>query len=142
MGFNSVPAMDPQKDQIAYDCGAVVMNLLRQGITPRDILTRPAFDNAIAGVAATGGSTNAVLHLLAIAREAGVPLHIDDFQKISERTPLLADLKPSGRFVAADMHRAGGIRLLVQRLLQGKLLHENAVTVTGKTVVRRRRERG
>ena len=82
-----------------------------RAFAPRDILTRPAFDNAIAGVAATGGSTNAVLHLLAIAREAGVPLHIDDFQKVSERTPLLADLKPSGRFVAADMHRAGGIRL-------------------------------
>ena len=134
MGFNSVPAMDPQKDQIAYDCGAVVMNLLRQGILPRDILSRPAFDNAIAGVAATGGSTNAVLHLLAIAREAGVSLHIDDFQKVSERTPLLADLKPSGRFVASDMHRAGGIRLLVQRLLQGKHLHEGALTVTGKTL--------
>ena len=96
------------------------MNLLRQGVNPRDILTRAAFENAIAGVAATGGSTNAVLHLLAIAREAGVPLHIDDFQKVSERTPLLADLKPSGRFVAADMHRAGGIALLVKRLLQGK----------------------
>jgi dihydroxy-acid dehydratase len=134
MGFNSVPAMDPKKDQVAYDCGAVVMNLLRQGVSPRDILTRPAFDNAIAGVAATGGSTNAVLHLLAIAREAGVPLHIDDFQKVSERTPLLADLKPSGRFVAADMHRAGGIRLLVQRLLQGKYLREDAITVTGKTL--------
>ena len=117
MGFNSVPAMDPKKDQVAYDCGEVVMNLLRQGVSPRDILTRAAFENAIAGVAATGGSTNAVLHLLAIAREAGVPLHIDDFQKISERTPLLADLKPSGRFVAADMHRAGGIALLVKRLL-------------------------
>ena len=132
MGFNSVPAMDPQKDQIAFDCGAVVMNLLRQGVNPRDILTRPAFENAIAGVAATGGSTNAVLHLLAIAREAGVPLHIDDFQKVSERTPLLADLKPSGRFVAADMHRAGGIRLLVKRLLQGKYLQGGARTVSGK----------
>ena len=88
------------------------MDLLNRGVKPSDILTRPAFDNAIASVAATGGSTNAVLHLLAIAREAGVPLHIDDFQKVSERTPLLADLKPSGRFVATDMHRAGGIRLL------------------------------
>jgi dihydroxy-acid dehydratase len=134
MGFNSVPAMDAHKDQIAYDCGAVVMDLLRKGVKPRDILTRPAFENAIAGVAATGGSTNAVLHLLAIAREAGVPLQIDDFQKISERTPVLADLKPSGRFVAADMHRAGGIGLLVKRMLEGKFLHENAVTVTGKTV--------
>jgi dihydroxy-acid dehydratase len=134
MGFNSVPAMDAKKDQVAYDCGAVLMNLLHKGVTPRNILTRDAFDNAIAGVAATGGSTNAVLHLLAIAREAGVPLHIDDFQKVSERTPLLADLKPSGRFVAADMHRAGGIGLVVQRLIQGKLLHENAMTVTGKTL--------
>src|SRR5450432_137836 len=134
MGFNSVPAMDPQKDQTAYDCGAVVMNLLRQGISPRDILTRPAFDNAIAGVAATGGSTNAVLHLLAIAREAGVPLHIDDFQKVSERTPLLADLKPSGRFVASDMHRAGGIRLLTQRLMRGGLLNPSMKTVSGLTL--------
>jgi len=134
MGFNSVPAMDPQKDQVAYDCGAVVMDLLKHGVKPRDILTRQAFDNAIAGVAASGGSTNAVLHLLAIAREAGVPLHIDDFQKVSERTPLLADLKPSGRFVASDMHRAGGIPLLVQRLMQGKHIHEGAMTVSGKTI--------
>ncbi len=117
MGFNSVPAMDAQKDQIAFDCGKVVLNLLQQGIRPREILTRDAFENAIASVAATGGSTNAVLHLLAIAREAEVDLQIDDFQTVSEHTPLLADLKPSGRFVAADMHRAGGVRLLVRRLL-------------------------
>jgi dihydroxy-acid dehydratase len=134
MGFNSVPAMDPKKDQIAYDCGELVLNLLRKGVTPRDILTRPAFENAIASVAATGGSTNAVLHLLAIAREAGVPLQIDDFQKVSERTPLLADLKPSGRFVATDMHRAGGVRLLLSRLLQAGHIHESAVTVTGLTL--------
>ena len=134
MGFNSVPAMDPQKDQVSYDCGQLIMNLLGKGVTPKDILTRPAFDNAIAAVAATGGSTNAVLHLLAIAREAGVPLHIDDFQKVSERTPLLADLKPSGRFVASDMHRAGGIRLLAHRLLRGGHLHENTLTVTGLTL--------
>ena len=134
VGFNSVPAMDPQKDQVAFDCGKLVLNLLREGTSPRDILTRPAFENAIAGVAATGGSTNAVLHLLAIAREAGVPLHIDDFQKVSERTPLLADLKPSGRFVAADMHRAGGVRLLARRLLRGGHLHENTLTVTGLTL--------
>ena len=108
MGFNSVPAMDAKKDQVAFDCGKVVLNLLQKGIRPRDILTRDAFENAIASVAATGGSTNAVLHLLAIAREADVDLQIDDFQTVSERTPLLADLKPSGRFVAADMHRAGG----------------------------------
>jgi dihydroxy-acid dehydratase len=136
MGFNSVPAMDAQKDQIAFDCGKVVMNLLEKGILPRDILTRPAFENAIAAVAATGGSTNAVLHLLAIARETGVELQIDDFQTISERTPLLADLKPSGRFVAADMHRAGGVRLLAQRLLRGKHLHPSATTVTGLTIAK------
>ena len=110
------------------------MNVLQKGLKPRDILTRQAFENAIASVAATGGSTNAVLHLLAIAREAGVPLEIDDFQTVSERTPLLADLKPSGRFVAADMHRAGGIRLLAKRLLEGKYLHGSAKTVTGQTI--------
>jgi dihydroxy-acid dehydratase len=134
MGFNSVPAMDPQKDQTSFDCGKVVMNVLQKGIKPRDILTREAFENAIASVAATGGSTNAVLHLLAIAREAGVELEIDDFQTVSERTPLLADLKPSGRFVASDMHRAGGIRLLARRLLRGKYLHPSAKTVTGLTI--------
>jgi dihydroxy-acid dehydratase len=131
MGFNSVPAMDTEKDRIAFDCGKVVMNVLQKGLRPRDILTRAAFENAIASVAATGGSTNAVLHLLAIAREAGVGLEIDDFQTVSERTPLLADLKPSGRFVAADMHRAGGIRLLAKRLLGGKYLHPVAMTVSG-----------
>jgi len=134
MGFNSVPAMDSEKDKIAFDCGKVVMNVLQKGIKPRDILTREAFENAIASVAATGGSTNAVLHLLAIAREAGVALEIDDFQSVSERTPLLADLKPSGRFVASDMHRAGGIRLLAKRLMNGKHLHSSAKTVTGLTI--------
>jgi dihydroxy-acid dehydratase len=134
MGFNSVPAMDAQKDGISFDCGKLVMNVLQKGITPRQILTRDAFENAIASVAATGGSTNAVLHLLAIAREAQVHLQIDDFQMISERTPLLADLKPSGRFVAADMHRAGGVRLLAKRLLDGKLLHAQAKTVTGLSI--------
>ncbi len=131
MGFNSVPAMDPKKDSVAFDCGKVVLNLLRAGIRPREILTRDAFENAIASVAATGGSTNAVLHLLAIAREAGVDLQIDDFQMVSERTPLLADLKPSGRFVAADMHRAGGVRLLARRLLHGNYVHPATKTVTG-----------
>jgi dihydroxy-acid dehydratase len=134
MGFNSVPAMDATKDQVCFDCGKIVMNVLQQGIRPRDILTRAAFENAIASVAASGGSTNAVLHLLAIAREAGVELQIDDFQTVSERTPLLADLKPSGRFVAADMHRAGGVRLLVQRLLRGKYFDGSAKTVTGLTI--------
>jgi dihydroxy-acid dehydratase len=131
LGYNSVPAMDAAKDQVAFDCGKVVLNMLRNGIRPREILTRDAFENAIASVAATGGSTNAVLHLLAIALEAEVDLQIDDFQTVSERTPLLADLKPSGRFVAADMHRAGGVKLLVRRLLHGNHIHPNAKTVTG-----------
>jgi dihydroxy-acid dehydratase len=131
MGFNSVPAMDAKKDSVAFACGKVILNALEKEIRPHDILTREAFENAIASVAATGGSTNAVLHLLAIAREAGIDLQIDDFQTVSERTPLLADLKPSGRFVAADMHRAGGVRLLARRLLHGKHLHPAAMTITG-----------
>jgi len=134
MGFNSVPAMDPEKDKVAFACGKVVMNVLEKGLRPRDILTREAFENAIAGVAASAGSTNAVLHLLAIAREAGVQLDIDDFQTVSERTPLLADLKPAGRFVAADMHHAGGIGLLAKRLLEAKRLHANPITVTGRSI--------
>ena len=134
MGFNSVPAMDPQKDETSFACGKVVMNLLQKGIKPRDILTREAFENAIASVAATGGSTNAVLHLLAIAREAGVELEIEDFHTVSAHTPLLADLKPSGRFVASEMHRAGGIRLLARRLLNGKYLHPSEKTVTGLSI--------
>src|SRR5438477_2491306 len=134
MGFNSIPAMDAKKDQVAFDFGKLVMDLLKNGTTARDILIRQAFENAIAGVAATGGSTNAVLHLLAIAREADVPLDIEDFQKVSERTPLLADLKPSGRFVAADMHRAGGVRLLARRLLRGEHIHAEPRTVTGLTI--------
>src|SRR5579872_2359089 len=131
MGFNSVPAMDAKKDAVAFACGKVILNALEKEIRPHDILTHDAFENAIASVAATGGSTNAVLHLLAIAREAGVDLQIDDFQTVSERTPLLADLKPSGRFVAADMHRAGGTRLLAQRLLLGEHIHPDTKTVSG-----------
>jgi dihydroxy-acid dehydratase len=134
MGFNSVPALAPEKEQIALRCGEVVMNLLRNGKRPLDILTPAAFENAIASVAATSGSTNSVLHLLAMAREAGVPLDIDDFQKVSERTPILADLKPAGRFVAADMYSAGGVRLLANRLLGLGLLHGDAMTVSGKTI--------
>jgi dihydroxy-acid dehydratase len=134
MGFNSVPAMDSHKDQVALECGKIVLDVLKQGLRPREILTRDAFENAIASVAASGGSTNAVLHLLAIAREAEVELEIDDFQTVSERTPLLADLKPSGRFVAADMHRAGGVRLLAQRLMKGNYIHPAAKTVTGLSI--------
>jgi dihydroxy-acid dehydratase len=109
------------------------MNLLQNGILPKDILTRAAFDNAIAGVACTGGSTNAVLHLLALAREIGVPLAIDDFQKVSERTPLLANLKPAGKYVAADVDKAGGIPVIAKRLLDGKFADGSTMTVTGRT---------
>jgi dihydroxy-acid dehydratase len=134
MGFNSIPAMDPRKDDVAFRCGAIIMNALNQGIRPRDILTRPAFENAIAGVACTGGSTNAVLHLLALARESEVPLAIDDFQMVSERTPLIADLKPAGRFVAADVDKAGGIPVIAKRLLDGKKVNGSTLTVSGKTL--------
>ena len=132
MGFNGIPAMDPRKDEVAFRCGEVVMNLLKRGICPSDILTRAAFENAIAGVATTGGSTNAVLHLLAISREMGLPLDIDDFQRVSERTPLLADLKPAGKYVAADVDAAGGIPVIAKRLLDGKFADGSAMTVTGK----------
>jgi dihydroxy-acid dehydratase len=133
MGFNGVPAMEGRKDEIAFRCGEVVLNLLKKGITPKDVLTRAAFENAIAGVACTGGSTNAVLHLLAMAREIGVPLAIDDFQKVSERTPLLANLKPAGKYVAADVDKAGGIPVIAKRLLDGKLANGSTMTVTGRT---------
>ncbi|HUM04343.1 MAG TPA: dihydroxy-acid dehydratase [Terriglobales bacterium] len=133
MGFNGIPAMDPRKDEVAFRCGDIVMNLLHKGIRPSDILTKKAFENAIASVATTGGSTNAVLHLLAISREMGVPLHIDDFQRISERTPLLANLKPAGKYVAADVDAAGGIPVIAKRLLDGKHVDGSALTVTGKT---------
>lgn len=133
MGFNGVPAMDRRKDEVAFRCGEIILSALKNGIRPRDILTRAAFENAIAGVACTGGSTNAVLHLLAIARESEVPLAIDDFQLVSERTPLLADLKPAGRFVAADVDKAGGIPVIAKRLLDGKHVDGTTVTVTGKS---------
>ena len=134
MGTASIPATDPRKDQVAQHCGQLVMDILRRGVTPRDILTRQAFENAIAGVAASGGSTNAVLHLLAMAREAGVPLTIDDFDIISKRTPLLADLKPGGRYMAVDLDRAGGIPLLIQRLVSADLVDGKQMTPTGRTI--------
>jgi dihydroxy-acid dehydratase len=133
MGFNSIPAMDSRKDEVAFRCGEIVMNLLKRGIRPSDVLKRAAFENAIAGVACTGGSTNAVLHLLALAREAAVSLRIDDFQMVSERTPLLANLKPAGKFVAADVDKAGGIPVIAKRLLEGRLADGTTLTVTGKS---------
>ena len=134
MGANSVPALDPQKESVAYRTGQLVMDLLRRGVRPLDILTRKAFENAIASVAATGGSTNSVLHLLAMAREAGVPLTIDDFDIISSRTPIIADLKPGGRYVAVDVHRAGGIPVIAQKLLEAGLIDGSQQTPSGRTI--------
>ena len=133
MGMNSVPQVDPRKNDVAERCGELILNAVNRNIRPRDIVTRKAIDNAIASVAASGGSTNAVLHLLAIAREAGIPLNIDDFQTISERTPLLVDLKPAGKFVAVDVDNAGGIGVIAQRLVQGGYADGSALTITGRT---------
>jgi dihydroxy-acid dehydratase len=133
MGSAAVPQVDPLKDDVCRRAGRIVVNAVNKDIKPRDIVTRTAIDNAIASVAATGGSTNAVLHLLAMAREAGVPLEIDDFQKISERTPLLVDLKPAGRFVTVDVHNAGGWGVIGKRLVDGGYVDGTALTVTGRT---------
>ncbi|MGZ9272229.1 MAG: dihydroxy-acid dehydratase [Candidatus Binatia bacterium] len=134
MGSNGIPATVAEKDQAAFNAGMLVMDLLKRDLRPSKILTRKAIENAIASVAATGGSTNAVLHLLAIAREAGVELNIDDFDRISDRTPLIADLKPGGRFVASDLYHAGGIQLVAKRLIDAGLIHGDTLTVTGKTL--------
>jgi dihydroxy-acid dehydratase len=131
---NAIPAMDPRKDEAAFEAGKQAVELLRRNIRPRDIITRDAVENAIMAVCASGGSTNAVLHLLAIAREAGVDASIDDFDRISSRTPLLGDLKPGGQYVANDLYEAGGIRLMAKRLLDAGLLHAGALTVSGKTI--------
>jgi len=133
MSTASVPQVDPRKQQVAFRCGQVVMDAVRAARRPRDFVTRQAFENAIASVAATGGSTNAVLHLLAMAHEAGVPLTMDDFQTISARTPLIVDLKPAGRFVAYDVDQAGGWAVVAQRLSDGGYAHKDAITVTGRT---------
>jgi dihydroxy-acid dehydratase len=134
MGTASVPQPDKRKEKVAYGCGQVIMDAVRKNLRPRDICTRKAFENAIAAVALTAGSTNAVLHLLAMAREAEVPLTIDDFEPICARTPVLADLKPGGRFVAADVDVAGGIQLIAQRLVEGKFADGSTMTITGKTL--------
>jgi dihydroxy-acid dehydratase len=133
-GSGSVPAVDPRKDEIGVQAGEMVMDVLRRGVRPRDIVTRAAFENAIAAVAATGGSTNAVLHLLAMAREAGVELEIDDFNRISDRTPLIADLRPGGRFVAYDVDKAGGIQLLMRRMVEAGLVDGSQMTPSGQTL--------
>ena len=134
MSANSVPAMDPEKDKAASRAGEIVMRLVAHDLRPSQIVTLESLENAIAAVALTGGSTNAVLHLLAIAREVGVPLNLEDFDRINRQVPLLADLKPGGRFVATDLHRAGGIGLVAHRLLELGALHDGALTVTGRTV--------
>jgi dihydroxy-acid dehydratase len=134
MGFNGVPAVDPRKEEVAWETGRLVMKLLGEGLLPRQIITRKALHNAIAGVMATGGSTNAVLHLLAVAREAGVKLTIDEFDRISRKTPLLADLKPWGHYTAPEMYEAGGMPLVAKRLLDAGLLNDKEMTVTGRTI--------
>ncbi len=134
MAANGVPAMVAEKNDVAKQAGSLVLELVQKDIRPRQIVTRHALENAIAAVATTGGSTNAVLHLLAIAHEAGVDLNIEDFDRISEETPLLADLKPGGRFVATDLYRAGGLELVANRLKEAGLLHTDAMTVTGQTI--------
>ena len=134
MGWNGIPAPDPRKEEVAFDCGKRVMELVRKGITPRSLITRKSFENAIAGVLATGGSTNAVLHLPATAKEFGLKLSIDDFDRISRKTPVLADLKPWGTYTAPEMHAAGGMAVVGKRLVEAGLIHTGEQTVTGRTI--------
>ena len=134
MGTASIPAVDPRKEDAGYQAGFVLMEALKADLRPRDIMNRKAFENAIASVAATGGSTNAVLHLLALARDCDVDLSIEDFDAISERTPLLVDLKPGGKYVAADVDKAGGIQLIAKRLVEGGYADGSPMTVTGATL--------
>ena len=144
MGLNGIPAVHPQKGKAAYQSGKLVMKLLRKGILPRQIVNRRSLLNAIAGVMSTAGSTNAVLHLLAIAREAGARLSLDDFDRVSRKTPVLADLKPAGRYVSSDMHRAGGMPLVARHLLEAGLIDPDQMTVTTRTLgdeAKRGRER-
>ena len=134
MGLSGVPATNTAKAGSGHRAGELLMDLLRRDVTPSQIITKTSIENAIAGVAATGGSTNAVLHLLAIANEAGISLSIDDFDRISARTPILADLKPGGRFMATDLFAAGGTALVAKRMLEAKLLQGDCITVTGRTL--------
>jgi len=134
MGLSSTPATNDAKAEAGYRAGELVVDLLRRNVLPSQIINKASIENAIAGVAATGGSTNAVLHLLAIANEAKLPLSIDDFDRISSRVPILADLKPGGRFVATDLYAAGGTALVAKRLLEAGLLHGDCITVTGRTI--------
>ena len=134
MNTASVPQVDPRKHQVAFRCGEVVMDAVRAGRKARDIATRQAFENAIASVAATGGSTNGVLHWLAIAHAAGIKWNLDDFERIRKKVPVLCDLKPSGKYVAVDLHKAGGVPQVMKMLLEHGLIHGDCMTITGKTV--------
>ena len=134
MGFNGIPAMDPQKKSVSAQCGSFIIDLLKRDLRPKQIITRDALENAIAAVASTGGSTNAVLHFLALAHEIGVELNIDDFDTINQRIPLITDLKPSGKYLAADLYQAGGTRLVAKRLIEAGLLKGDCITVTGRTL--------
>ena len=141
-GAASIPAVDPRNEEVAQNTGAVLHNLLEKDIKPRDIMTRDAFENAISVVLAMGGSTNAVLHLLAIAHEAGVSMEIDDFDRLSRRTPYLTDLRPAGRFVMSDVDESGGIPVVMNELLNAGLLHGDVMTVTGRTLAENLKEFG
>src|SRR5688500_20367664 len=132
-GSAMVPAEDVDKRSVAERVGEMAMRVLEQDLRPSRVITRNSIENAIAMVCASGGSTNGVLHLLAVAHEAGIELEIDDFERISQRTPLLADLKPGGRFVATDLYRAGGVPLLLNRLAEAGLLNEDPLTGSGLT---------
>ncbi|HEY2159794.1 MAG TPA: dihydroxy-acid dehydratase [Solirubrobacteraceae bacterium] len=133
-GYSMVPALDGHKAEVAFEAGRLVMDVLERGLLPSDIITRASLENAIAAIACSGGSTNGVLHLLAVAREMGLELAIDDFDAISERTPLLCDLKPGGQYVATDLYAAGGVPVVLKRLKDAGLLHSDAITVTGQTI--------
>ncbi|HTA13232.1 MAG TPA: dihydroxy-acid dehydratase [Solirubrobacteraceae bacterium] len=134
-GSSMVPAEDGRKLQVALECGELVMDVLRRGLLPSEVISKHALENAIAAVATSGGSTNGVLHLLAVAREMGVPLSIDEFDRISDATPLLCDLQPGGQYVATDLYEAGGVPLVVKRLQEAGILRPEAITVTGRTIV-------
>ncbi|MEJ7839078.1 MAG: dihydroxy-acid dehydratase, partial [Thermomicrobiales bacterium] len=135
IGSANAPAVDARKDDVGRGSGAIIMDLLQRNVRPLDFLTRAAFENAIAGIAGSGGSTNGVLHLLALAREANIPLTIDDFDVISRRTPLITDLMPSGRFAAADLDKAGGTGVVAKRLIDGGFIDGSAITPTGRTMI-------
>lgn len=134
MGMNDVPAMDSKKDDVSLQAGELILRMIEQDIRPAQIITRKSLENAIASAAASGGSTNAVLHTLAFAREADIPFTLDDIKQISDRTPLIADMRPTGQYVAEDLYKAGGVALFAKRLIDGGLLHGDVLTVTGQTL--------